>query len=398
MSKRRSGSSRLAFAGFLVIGVAFGPARNGYGLFLPQIREEFGLSTAVVGLIASGAYVGYLVGLCAAAVLAARLGPRFPVLAGAFSAASGMALVAGSQGTLALAAGVALAASSAGWTWSPFNDTVEEAVPPGLQSRVLSVVSTGTTVGIAAAGFTALLAGEVWRAGWIVFSVAAALALVCNAVVLPARSESGARRWPGVRWFFKRGAVPLFVVAASFGVVSSVYWSFAVDHVSQSGDFSLPLGALSGAPLGALLFIVLGAGGVAGFFTGDAVRWFGLKTVLTAALLSAAVASILLGVAPGLWPVAAVSAALFGAHVMMMAALLSVWSSLVFAERPSMGFSAALLVFAAGSILSPASLGILAGVYGYGIVFLIVGAVAALTGFVALAKGVPGYSSRHSDG
>ena len=384
--KRSSGSGRLAFAGFLVIAVAFGPARNGFGLFLPQIREDFGLSTAVVGLIAGGVYAGYLAGLCAAAVLAARFGPRPPVVAGALSAAGGMTLVAGSQSTGALAAGVALAASSAGWTWAPYNDAVEDAVPPGLRARVLSVVSTGTTVGIAAAGVTALFAGEVWRAGWLVFAAAAVVALICNVVVLPSKAGNDTRRWPGVRWFFQRRAAPLFGVAASFGVVSSVYWSFAVDHVSRNGESSLPLDA----PLGALLFIVLGLGGVAGFFTGDAVNRFGLNRVLKTTLLSAAVAAALLGVAPGLWPVVAVSALLFGAYVMTMAALLSVWSSLVFPERPSMGFSVALIVFAVGSILAPASTGILAGAYGYGPVFLGVGVIAAFTALIAPAKERPG--------
>lgn len=343
-----------------------------------------------MGLIASGVYVGYLAGLCAAAILAARLGPRFLVLVGAVSAASGMALVAGSQSTLALAAGVALAASSAGWTWSPYNDAVKLGVPPGLRARVLSVVSTGTTLGIAAAGVTALVAGEVWRAGWLTFAAAALVALAFNAAILPAGTansdEAEARYWPGVRWFFREDSGPLFIGALSFGVVSSVYWSFAVDHVSRNGDFSL----LPGAPLGALLFIVLGVGGVAGFFTGDAVGRFGLGRVLTATLLSAAVASALLGVAPGLWPVAAISAALFGAYVMTMAALLSVWSSLVFPERPSMGFSAALVAFSAGSILAPVSMGFLAGAYGYGVVFLVCGGIAVLTVFAGPGKGPSG--------
>lgn len=353
---------------------------------MPQIREEFGLSTALVSLIASGAYVGYSAALCAVGLIASRVGPRPPVVVGGLSAAAGMALVAWSQGTLALTAGVILAATSAGWSWPPYNDAAERVVPPRLQARVLSIVSTETTYGIAAAGLAALAAGETWRAGWLVFAVAALIALVCNAAILPAKggdTGGGAGYWPGGRWFFGAGVAPLFAVAASFGVVSSVYWSFAVDHVSRNGDLRLPLEV----PVGPLLFVVVGLGGIAGFFTGGAIRRFGLRTALRAILFSAALATSLLSIAPGSWPVVVLSAVLFGAYVMTISALISVWSSLVFPGRPSTGFSAALIAFAIGSILAPASMGLPAGTYGYGVVFLLSGTVAALTMFVRPTEG-----------
>ena len=68
-------TQQLGLAGFFATAVAFGPARNGYGLFLPDIREEFGLSTVILGLIASGLYAGYLAALFAVGLFAARLAP-----------------------------------------------------------------------------------------------------------------------------------------------------------------------------------------------------------------------------------------------------------------------------------------------------------------------------------
>jgi sugar phosphate permease len=106
----------LALAGFFATTVAFGPARNGYGLFLPDIREEFELSTVTLGYIASGLYAGYLAALCAVGLLVARVGPRLPVLVGLFSAGVGMCLVALSPGATVLAAGAILAGTSAGWS------------------------------------------------------------------------------------------------------------------------------------------------------------------------------------------------------------------------------------------------------------------------------------------
>ncbi len=67
---------------------------------------------------------------------------------------------------------------------------------------------------------------------------------------------------------------------------------------------------------------------------------------------------------------------------MFMSALLSVWSSAVFRERPSTGFSAALLLFGIGSIVGPAFVGAVADEYGLGTVFLFVGALAISTALI----------------
>ncbi|HEX2728319.1 MAG TPA: hypothetical protein VHM16_01110, partial [Rubrobacteraceae bacterium] len=89
-----SGARRLGLAGFFAIAVAFGPARNGYGLFLPDIRSEFGLSTELSGIIASASQAGYLISLSLVGLLVGRLGPRIPVVIGGLSAGLGMGLVA----------------------------------------------------------------------------------------------------------------------------------------------------------------------------------------------------------------------------------------------------------------------------------------------------------------
>ncbi|MDP9485702.1 MAG: MFS transporter [Actinomycetota bacterium] len=236
------GAKRLGLAGFLATAVAFGPARNGYGLFLPYFREEFALSTAMLGLIASGLYAGYLLALSAVGLLASGVGPRPLVLAGLVSAALGMALVATAPNAWVLAAGIVLAGTSAGWSWAPYNDAAERGVPKRYRDRVLSVVSTGTTFGILAAGLTALAAGASWRGAWFVFALGAVAAAAPNALILPGAShddgegdeEEGSLRRPGWRWLLRAKATPLFVVALVFGVTSAFYFSFAVDLVARS--------------------------------------------------------------------------------------------------------------------------------------------------------------------
>ena len=370
---------RLSVAGFVAIAVAFGPARNGFGLFLPDFREQFGLSVELSGLIASGVQAGYLFALAAVGLSVARLGPRPLVVLGGLAGVLGMTLVSLASGIAALTAGVVLAGTSAGWSWAPYNDAADRMVPPRLQGRVLSIVSTGTTFGIVVAGMVAFAAGASWRAAWLAFAVAAVLGVVLNGLVLPTGQHGPQAESPEdiparssvFGWFMRRESLPLFVVAFSFGVYSAFYYAFAVDHISRTGGFR--------DAAGPLFFVVLGVAGFVGLFTGEAVSRFGLRRVLMVVLISQGVSAFLLGAAPTWWPAVGISAVLFGADVMLMSALLAMWSSWVFAGQPSTGFSATLVLAGAGSVVGPAALGAFAGEFGLGAAFLLAGTISLST-------------------
>lgn len=371
----RSGAVKLALAGFAATAVAYGPARVGYGLFLPNFREDFGLSTATAGAIGSGLQAGYLVALAATALLVSRLGPRLIVAVGGASAVLGMLLVALSPATAVLACGVVVAGMSAGFSWSPYNDLAEGSIPERSKDRVLSAVSTGTTLGIAASGLIALVAvvgGMPWRVAWVVFVAAALVSAAVNALLLPGTLSVGASRGndetpglrPGAGWFFRGSSVPLFVVASSFGAVNAFYWSFNADLVSSVGAAPLP-------NAGPVLYGVLGVAGFAGLFTGDLANRLGLGFTLRLTLLCLGVGAGLLGVLPGSLAAVGVSAVLYGAGVMLMSALLSVWSSAAFRERPSAGFTVALLFFGFGGVVGPITLGAVGERFGLGTAFVV---------------------------
>ena len=377
-----AGAWRLGLAGFFAIAVAFGPARSGFGLFLPDFRREFGFSTEVSGVIAGGSYGGYLVALSLVGLFAARFGPRLFVTAGGISATTGMILVAIAPNAPVLATGLILAASYAGWSWSAYNDAVEREVPSRLRGRVLSAISTGTTFGLAMAGLIALAAevwGLPWRAAWLGFAAVALAATAWNARALPSGPQgpdsSAPQHGADPGWLLRPGSVVLFGVALSFGVVSGFYWTFAVDFISRSG--ALPPEA------GHVFYIALGIAGFVGLLTGDAIARFGLRSALVACFIFLGVVGLTLGLAPAAWAVVAVSAASLGAGIMCTSALLSVWSSLLFPEQPSTGFSAVLLFLGIGTIVGPLVLGTFAGRSGLDAAFLVAGAVALLTALVA---------------
>jgi len=359
----------LSAAGFAATAISYGPARMGFGLFVPEFRSTFSMSDTGVGLVSSLGFGGFFVGLLAAQVLLLRVGPAVPVLVGLAAATLGLGIVALAPGVGVLAAGVAVAASSAGFAWTPFNDAVHRKIREADRQTALSEISTGTGIGVSLAGATALamvLLGFDWRYGWGVFAGASALAFAGNWAALR-HVDKAPPTGPDAGWrdLLHRPAIPLFALAFVYGVTSAVYLSFAADRFAQQGVAGLPGGATP-----AILFITYGLCGLAGLFTGGARDAIGLPWLLRLLLGASAGSLALAALLPGSWVGLLLSAGLQGVNVMMTSAVLAFWSERLFPALPSFGFTAALLATAAGNILGPALAGLASGTAGAQAMFL----------------------------
>jgi predicted MFS family arabinose efflux permease len=366
-------AARLALAGFIATAVAFGPARMGFGLFLPAFRQDFALSTTLAGFVASAGFLAFLLALPLTAWLGSRVGQRAPVVAGALFATAGFAAVAAASEATLLAAGIALAGASAGFCWSPFNDAAERVVPVEARAGTLSAVSTGTTLGVAAAG--ALTLGVTygaldWREVWGVFALAGLAAAIMAGLGLPGgRSKQGAVI-PTAPSLLCRKAMPLYGAALCFGATNAVYLSFAADRVVAAGG----LAGLPDAAASAVIFLGYGVCGIVGLATGRMEARIGLAPLLGAIFAAIAVSLALVALAPGSWSAVLASAGLHGAAVMTISAVFSFWSLRLFPGRGSLGFTAALFGLAVGSVLGPAAAGSLVDTLGAKVSFLIASA------------------------
>ncbi|MGY2084335.1 MFS transporter [Blastococcus sp. SYSU DS0539] len=327
--------------------MSFAFARYGYGLFLPQFRESFGLSTETAGLLAAGGYAGYLLALLVTGATVARTGPRLPVLIGTSAATVGTAMVAAAPNTVVFAIGVFIAATSPGWCWAPFSDAVARRVPRDRRDRTLSVITSGTTFGVLVSAPAAWLAseGSVWRLAWAGFAVLALGSVVWNALLLPSGPDpqradilAGTSPW---HWLRRIGSAPLLLGSAGFGLTSTVYWTYAVDRIAGApglSDIAAPV-----------FWVLVGGSGIAGTATGYLVATGGLRRTLVATSIALGLSSALLVLTPS-WPLLTTSAVLFGSSFMVLSALLVIWSGEVFPERPATGFSVALGALALGAI------------------------------------------------
>jgi predicted MFS family arabinose efflux permease len=374
-------AARLTAAGFVATAVAFGPARMGFGLFLPAFREDFALSTSTAGLIASGGFLAFLLALLASAWIARRHGERVAVVAGALAAATGFAAVAVAGTPTLLALGIALAGTSAGFCWAPFNDAAERTVAAEARPTALSVVSTGTTFGVLAAAGLALAVTQDalgWRGAWAGFALGAlALAAIAWAGVPPRRRPTKDRSTPAridqaapppaaPAALLRRATIPLYAAALAFGMTNAIFLSFAADTVV--GEGGLP--GLEDRVASAVIFLGYGVCGALGLATGRIEARTGLAPLLALIFAAGALSLVLIGLAPMSWSGVIAASGLHGAGIMMVSAVLSFWSVRLFPGRSTLGFTAALLAMAAGSVLGPAAAGWLAAAEGPRTMFL----------------------------
>src|SRR5918994_4470446 len=82
----------LVAPGLALIAVTYGLARYAYGLFLPEMREAFDLTPAMLGVIGAGSYLGYCVAIVFALVWTSRTGPRWMAVAAGIVAGGWMGL------------------------------------------------------------------------------------------------------------------------------------------------------------------------------------------------------------------------------------------------------------------------------------------------------------------
>ena len=375
-------------AGLAMIAVTYGFARFAYGLFLPELREAFGLDAAMLGLIGSGSYVGYCVAITISLIYTSKVGPRFMVTAAGATAVVGMALIAAAPSVPFLALGVLIAGSSTGLASPPMAEAVSRMFDGTRQDRANTLINSGTSVGVALSGPVALVAVTQWRLAWAAFAAVGLLVMVWNLVLMPTGDsnsdgesleevEKQGSAEPATEqdlpeitfgWLVGRSSYPLFAASVGLGLASAAYWTFSRDLVVQASD----LGQIGSTTF----WMVLGVSGLLGGAAGDLVGRFGLGVALRGALLAMAASIGMLAAAPGVLPVAYFSAALFGATYIMLTGIMLVWAVKVFRERPSTGVGAAFLLISAGQILGSYFAGVLTGMSGLQTTFAIFASVA----------------------
>ncbi|PPB48653.1 MFS transporter [Arthrobacter pityocampae] len=371
-----SAGGRVGLAGAAVVGVAFGMARYGYGLTLPGIRQDLGLSELVLGLISSATFAGYLAGLLLAGPLAARHGSRAPTTVGGICGALGGVIVTLAQSPWLLALGVILAGSAGGWVWAPYSDIVTRSVPLQQRPRTLAIITTGTSGGLVLLGGLAVLAAlGSWRLVWAGIAIAAVVAAVVNLRLVPRnRPDRRPEKSAGTSSLAKALRVP-----AAYSVV---YFAVAVIYFTYAADI-LDSGPLLAAAVPAL-YAAIGLSGMVGIATGAVAQRVGTSRVAALCLVTVGAALALLGLASDSLAAMAVSACIFGVGYMMGSAVLAVWTAELVPDRAGTAFTGCLVVGAFSSVAAPALAGAVIPGLGLGPLLVLTAAVSLLGGMALM--------------
>ena len=349
----RSGRTGLGItvSGLGVIACTYGLARYAYGLFLPVFREQFALSGALSGAIATGGYASY----CGAAVAAHRLLGRGHArgaagLAGSL-AALGCTAIAVAPSAGVLAAGVLVAGSGAGLASPAMVALIAQAVPAPGRPRAQAIVNAGTGAGVLVSGPVALLFAHQSRFAWLCFAVFTVLA---TAGVWAATgrhhpvtaSVSTPRTAPALGHLG-----PALTAAALLGVGSSAIWTFGRELVVNNGHLNTTSSSV--------FWTLLGAAGLAGALVGDAVqRWDITRTWVPLALLLS-VSTVALALYPGDAPVAFLCASVFGATYVALTGVLIAWAATLQPATPAAATATLFIVLTLGQAIGATLIGVL---------------------------------------
>lgn len=360
--------------GTSLIATCYGLARFAYGLFLPEIRDDIGLSAAGAGLIASGAYASYCIAIAASAFLVESLGPRIVSVAAALIAALSMAMIAISHSAGFLAVAVLLTGLCTGLASPPMAQAVSVVVRESRQPAANTIINAGTSFGVIASGPIALLATGQWRMAYAVFSAAACLTAVALVLCMPDRLASRANlAEPGSQnSLFRKDAVILAMAASGMGAASAVYWTFASDYL-------VSLATISQGDANRL-WVLVGISGLLGAFAGGLVSRLGINAVHRIFLVCLSGAITLLTMTVYAPPsVAVISSVLFGSSYIMLTGVYLVWGVRVFSDRPAIGLGMPFLMIAVGQVLGASVAGSVISLYGFRMCFWLFALLALAT-------------------
>lgn len=350
MSLALSPAATLGAMGFALIAVCYGFARFAFGLFLPQVDAELSLSSTLSGLISGGAFLGYCIAIALSAYLTERVGPRAVAIVAALIAAAGMAGIAAAPSAPWLAGAVMLAGSSTGLASPPLAAAVTAAVKPDRQNATNTVINAGTGAGVVLSGPVALMMGEQWRLAYAGFAVVAVGLAFAAAFTLPRglqRATTSTQGMPSLTSALRR------LIAAAFltGAASTAIWSFGAQLVALRLDWSS-----AGA---GLLWIAIGAAGIAGASAGHLIARFGMDRVHHIFLAAMAAGILMIGIADTSAAMPLGGGLLFGAAYIMLTGVYLLWGVRALPDRPATGVTVAFLALAVGQTAGAALFGLL---------------------------------------
>ncbi len=373
-----STAAAFAILGAALIAISFGLARFAFGLFVPPIREELGLSTSVIGIIGSLPLISFLLATAVAPLITGLLGARYTAMLSGIFGVVGLGLISQAAGAVTLGLGVFACGICTGLMMPALTAAMQVLVRRTLHGRVSSVMNAGTSIGVMVAVPTVLFLTDAWRFAYLSFAVLAGLGVLAAWRFLPSVSRivpSNAAPPPPLGELPWWRLVRLSLFAYLMGFVSSAYWIFAPDLVVTLGG--LPSGAT------AWLWLAVGVAGLGGAIVADLADRNNppITQALMLMMLSASLA--LLAASPAQPLLTAFSALVFGLAYMSLTGLYLMTGIRLLPGRLSVGPVLPFMAVSLGQASGSPVVGRLVEGFGYADAFAMLAALGVLVAILS---------------
>jgi len=336
-------------------------ARLAYGLLLPAMRQDLGLSYAQAANLGTVTALGYLSLVMLAGIFAGRFGGRLAILLGLLMGALGfLGLSLASDYYMLLALMVLLGFATA-FAYTPLISLLG-AWYPEKRGTIIGLANSGVGIGMLLTGslvpwLTHRNPDSGWRMVWIIFAVSALAAAMLVYLVL--RDPPGAGRTASQQTGKKS---PRSVYRNSHVItIGLIYGVVGITYIVQSifmYSFALDVG-ISAATAGRLVALM----GFFSIFAGPGWGWAADRIGHANALVICMSLSLLGTLLPVFWPVSAA----FAMHYVLMGfsitglftSILAASTSTIQAIQAPVAVSFVTLFFAIGQLLGPAVAGLL---------------------------------------
>ncbi|WP_165855831.1 MFS transporter [Marinobacter sp. JSM 1782161] len=371
-------STGFALFGASLIAISYGLARFAFGLFVPPIRADLGLTPYVIGIIGALPLISFLLASSVASFLAVRFGARnTAVLSGAFGVV-GLALISQASGALSLGAGVFACGLCTGLMMPALTAAMQVLVDRSVHGRVSAVMNAGTSVGIAVAVPAVLFLAGIWRYGYMAFAVLAAIGMLAAWYVIPSVSRvtpANAAPPPPISALQWARLFRLSLFAFAMGFVSSAYWIFAPDLVVTLGE--LPPSATG------WLWLAVGVAGLGGAVVADLADRNNPPITQALMLMMLAASLALLAASPAQLVLATFSALVFGLSYMSLTGLYLMTGIRLLPGRLSLGPVLPFMAVSLGQASGSPILGMLVNQFGYSDAFAMFAAIGILVAILS---------------
>jgi MFS family permease len=166
----------IAFTGMAVLFSCLGLGRFSLGMLLPSMGISLDLSYAQMGLIGTGNFVGYMLSVVLAGMIARGIGARWTISIGLVLVGGSMVLISQAMGFLAVMILYVATGIGSGLANVPMMGLVSHWFSKSTRGRAAGVMLSGNGIAIVLTGLlipwiNTTLGAEGWRTGWLTIGI-----------------------------------------------------------------------------------------------------------------------------------------------------------------------------------------------------------------------------------